>query len=197
MPSIPGIDAAFGLLQARSARSLMAAAAALAGAAVQGVAAAGAVATVTAAAAGSLAGEAAAGVSGAARGGVALITEARETVQALHRLVLRVDTIVAELEEPLLALAPGLRRLAVALDDPLVSTLPATLRQVQDDVLPVLRTLAETHERVAFIAGQTERIVTFVDDTGRSLAGLPGAALLGRRRPAPRVITIEQDPPIR
>lgn len=197
MPSIPGIDAAFGLLQARSARSLMAAAAALAGAAVQGVAAAGAVATVTAAAAGSLAGEAAAGVSGAARGGVALITEARETVQALHRLVLRVDTIVAELEEPLLALAPGLRRLAVALDDPLVSTLPATLRQVQDDVLPVLRTLAETHERVAFIAGQTERIVTFVDDTGRSLAGLPGAALLGRRRPAARVITIEQDPPIR
>lgn len=197
MASIPGIDVAFGLLQARSARSLMAAAAALAGAAVQGVAAAGAVATVAAAAAGSLAGEAAAGVSGAARGGVALITEARETVQALHRLVLRVDTIVAELEEPLLALAPGLRRLAVALDDPLVSTLPATLRQVQDDVLPVLRTLAETHERVAFIAGQTERIVTFVDDTGRSLAGLPGAALLGRRRPAARVITIEQDPPVR
>lgn len=197
MASIPGIDVAFGLLQARSARSLTAAAAALAGAAVQGVAAAGAVATVAATAAGSLAGEAAAGVSGAVRGGVALITEARETVQALHRLVLRVDTIVAELEEPLLALAPGLRRLAVALDDPLVSTLPATLRQVQDDVLPVLRTLAETHERVAFIAGQTERIVTFVDDTGRSLAGLPGAALLGRRRPAARVITIEQDPPVR
>jgi len=195
--SIPGIDVAFGLLQARSARSLMTAAAALAGAAVQGVAAAGAVATVAAAAAGSLAGEAAAGVSGAARGGLDLITEARETVRALHRLALRVDIIVAELEEPLLALAPGLRRLAVALDDPLVSTLPATLRQVQDDVLPVLRTLAETHERVAFIAGQTERIVTFVDDTGRSLAGLPGAALLGRRRPAARVITIEQDPPIR
>lgn len=197
MASIPGIDVAFGLLQARSARSLMAAAAALAGAAVQGVAAAGAAATVAATAAGSLAGEAAAGVSGAARGGVDLITEARETVRALHRLALRVDTIVAELEEPLLALAPGLRRLAVALDDPLVSTLPATLRQVQDDMLPVLRTLAETHERVAFIAGQTERIVTFVDDTGRSLAGLPGAALLGRRRPAARVITIEQDPPIR
>ncbi len=197
VPSIPGIDAAYAALQARSAASLMEAAAALAGAAVQVAASAGAVASVAVAAAGSLAGEAAAGVSGAARGGVDLVTEARETVQAFHRLAVRADTIVAELEEPLLALGPGLRRLAVVLDDPVVSDLPATLRQVQDDVLPVLRTLAETHERVAFIAGQTERIMTFVDDTGRSLAGLPGAALLGRRRPAARVITIEQDPPVR
>jgi hypothetical protein len=47
----------------------------------------------------------------------------------------------------------------------------------------VLRTLADTNERVAFIAGSTERIMAFVDDTGRTLAGLPGAALLGRRKP--------------
>jgi hypothetical protein len=53
---------------------------------------------------------------------------------------------------------------------------------VQSDLLPVLRTLADTHERVAFIAGSTERIMTFVDETSRTFAGLPGAALLGRRR---------------
>ena len=57
------------------------------------------------------------------------------------------------------------------------------------DMLPVLRTLADTHERVAFIAGQTERIMAFVDDTGRTLASIPGAALLGRgRRPAPKEV---------
>ena len=184
MAWLPGIDRALALLQdderlAEAAGALVTAA----GAAVQ---LAGAATTLASSAVGDL-----------ARGGVELVADTRETVQAFRRLALRADAIVAELEEPLLALAPGLRRLAAVLDDPVVEDLPATLRQVQDDVLPVLRTLAETHERVAFIAGQTERIMTFVDDTGRSLAGLPGAALLGRRRPSARVITVEQDPPRR
>jgi hypothetical protein len=97
----------------------------------------------------------------------------------------RADSVVAELEEPLKALAPGLRTMARILDDPIIETVPQTLAQVQHDILPVLRTLADTHERVAFIAGQTERIMSFVDDTGRTLASIPGAALLGRgRKPA-------------
>jgi hypothetical protein len=107
-----------------------------------------------------------------------------DTVQTLNRMVARVDGIVTELEEPLKALGPGMTRLAALLDDPVVEEIPATLKQVQADILPVLRTLADTHERVAFIAGSTERIMSFVDDTSRTLAGLPGAALLGRRRPA-------------
>lgn len=175
------IPVATALLQGRGADALAEAARQLAGAAD--------VAAEVARALGAAANQAAGGVGGAARGGVDLLTEVRATVQAFHRLALRADTLVAELEEPLLALKPGLTRLAAVLDDPVVEDLPATLRQVQDDVLPVLRTLAETHERVAFIAGQTERIMSFVDDTGRSLAALPGAALLGRRRPAPRVVT--------
>jgi hypothetical protein len=104
----------------------------------------------------------------------------------VHRMAVRLDGLVEELEEPLKALGPGLSRLAVALDDPVVEELPDTLRKVQADVLPVLRTLADTHERVAFVAGSTERITTFVDETSRTLAGLPGAALLGRRRPPMR-----------
>jgi ABC-type transporter Mla subunit MlaD len=121
--------------------------------------------------------------------------QARDTVAAVQRLAVRMDAIVAELEEPLLALRPGLVRLAAVLDDPVVEELPDTLRQVQADVLPVLRTLADTHERVAFIAGQTDRIMTFVDETGRTLAGLPGAALLGRRRIGTRPVPPPAAPP--
>ena len=108
---------------------------------------------------------------------------ARETVQTMNRLATRIEGIVMELEEPLKALAPGMKRMAAVIDDPIVSAVPETLAQIQRDILPVLRTLADTNERVAFIAGSTERIMAFVDDTGRTLAGLPGAALLGRRRP--------------
>lgn len=109
----------------------------------------------------------------------------KDTVAALQRLTMRIDAIAIELEPALMALAPGLTRLAAVLDDPVVEEIPETLKQVQKDILPVLRTLAETHERVAFIAGSTERIMTFVDETSRTIAGLPGAALLGRRRPVP------------
>jgi prophage DNA circulation protein len=111
-----------------------------------------------------------------------------ETVATMNRMVTRIDGIVTELEEPLKALAPGMARLAAVLDDPMIEEIPETLKQVQADILPVLRTLADTHERVAVIAGSTERIMTFVDETSRTLASLPGAALLGRRKPAPKVI---------
>lgn len=191
MARIPGIDSVFGLLQAQTE------------------ALAALPATV-------------ASLAGAVRNLGEVLVQTRDAVQAVHRLAVRSDAIVAELEEPLLALAPGLRRLAgvlddpvvddlpdllrtvrddvlpglrrmaTVLDDPVVDDLPSTIRQVQEDVLPVLRTLADTHERVAFIAGQTDRIMTFVDDASRSLAGLPGAALLGRRRAAAaRVIDAE------
>ena len=117
-----------------------------------------------------------------------VVSEARGTLAAVNRLAVRMDSMAEELEEPLRALAPGLARLAVVLDDPVIEDLPDTLRKVQADVLPVLRTLADTHERVAFIAGSTERIMTFVDETSRTISGLPGAALLGRRRPPGRVV---------
>src|SRR3954466_3279656 len=115
-----------------------------------------------------------------------------ETVQKMNSMVSRIDGIVTELEEPLKALAPGMTRVAAILDSPGVDEIPATLAQVQSDILPVLRTLADTHERVAVIAGSTARLMRFVADTSRPLAAIPGAALLGRRRavakPEPKVI---------
>jgi ABC-type transporter Mla subunit MlaD len=124
----------------------------------------------------------------AVRGLADTVTSARDTIVTVNRLATRLDGLVDELEEPLRALAPGLTRLAAVLDDPVLEEVPATVRQIQADILPVLRTLAETHERVAVIAGSTERIMTFVDETSRTLAGLPAAALLGRRRTAPKIV---------
>ena len=109
-------------------------------------------------------------------------TEAREAVARVNRVAAQVEGVLGELHEPLRELAPGLRTLATVLRDPVVATVPETLAQVQRDILPVLRALADTNERVAVIAGSTERLMAFVDDTGRTLAGLPGAALLARRR---------------
>jgi len=91
---------------------------------------------------------------------------AKETVQTMNRLAHRIEGIVEELEGPLKALAPGMERMAKVIDDPVVSTLPDALTQVRRDLLPVLRTIADTNERIA------------------SLASLPGAStLLGWRRP--------------
>jgi len=163
-----------------------------AGTAAQLAGAAGQAAGTAAAVGAVLVAEGLSGLVGAARSAIGLVEDARETVRALQRLVQRADGVVAELEGPLRAVAPGLRRLAVVLDDPVVEQVPAALRQVQDDLLPVLRTLADTHERVTVIAGSTERIMGFVEDTSRALGGLPGAGLLGRRRPPGRVVTVEQ-----
>ncbi len=122
-------------------------------------------------------------LTGAVRSLGEVVGEARETLSTVHRLAVRLDRVAEELEEPLKALKPGLERLAVVLEDPIVEELPETLRKVQSDVLPVLQTLADTHARVAFIAGSTERIMGFVEDTSRTFGAIPGAALLGRRRP--------------
>jgi hypothetical protein len=92
---------------------------------------------------------------------------AKETVQTMNRLAHRNEGNAVELVRPLNALAPGMERIAKVLDDPIVSTLPDALTQVRRDLLPVLRTIADTNERIA------------------SLASLPGAStLLGWRRAA-------------
>ena len=90
---------------------------------------------------------------------------AKETVQTMNRLAAKMEGLVDEL-------TPGLHRVAGVLDDPVMSTLPEALTQVRRDLLPVLRTIADTNERIA------------------SLASLPGASTLlglGRRvsPPAP------------
>ncbi len=123
-------------------------------------------------------------LTGAVRGLGETVQQARETIAAVQRLTARMDGIVAELEQPLRDLAPGLRTLATVLDDPVVEDLPDTLRRIQQDVLPVLRTVADTHEKV-------DRMMGLAD----SLGGLPLGGLLGRRRPPPPTGTVVEPGP--
>jgi chromosome segregation ATPase len=106
------------------------------------------------------------------------LASARETVASTQRLTERLNHVVDELEEPVLALRPGLERLAVVLDDPVISTVPDTLRRLQDEAVPLLVELRETQSRVSVVA-------TFAEEATARLANLPGAGLLRqRRRPA-------------
>ena len=62
------------------------------------------------------------------------------------------ERVAEELEEPVMALRPGLERLARVLDDDAVDTLPDTLRRINEDVLPLLAGLRETQSRVNAVA---------------------------------------------
>jgi ABC-type transporter Mla subunit MlaD len=120
--------------------------------------------------------------------------ELRDAARALRRVADRVDGVLDDVEEPVRALAPGLRRLAAVLDDPLVADAPETLAKLRDEVLPALRGLRETQQRVASIAGSTDRISALIDETGGRLAALPGAAALLMRR-VPRAPELDQPAP--
>ena len=124
-----------------------------------------------------------ASIERATRGLFVAVMSAQETALALQRVAVRADRMLAELEEPVAALTPGLVRLARVLDDPVLDTVPETLSTVTSQVLPVVASLAETQARIARIASATERLTSVVDDVGHGLGGLPGLGLLSRVRP--------------
>ena len=106
---------------------------------------------------------------------------ARETLLSASEVAARVERVAEELEEPLLALRPGIERLARVLDDEAVETLPDTLRRINEDVLPLLSGLRETQSRVNAVASI-----------------MPGAASLlfarrGRPSDAPEIIVEPDD----
>lgn len=110
---------------------------------------------------------------------VDVVASARDTLASSQRVSARLEAIVEEMEEPILALKPGLERLAVVLADPAVDTVPDTLRKINSDVLPLVHGIRETQ-------GKVNNIATLAEETSTRLAALPGAGfLLGRRmRPA-------------
>jgi DNA repair ATPase RecN len=105
-----------------------------------------------------------------------VVASARDTLASSQRVSARLERIVDEMEEPVLALKPGLQRLAVILDDPAVDTVPDTLRKINEEVLPLVQGIRDTQ-------GKVNNIATFAEETSARLAALPGAGfLLGRRR---------------
>ncbi len=96
------------------------------------------------------------------------LSTARETMATLAAVTARMERVAEELEEPIVALRPGLERLARVLDDEAVDTVPETLRRINEDVLPLIAGLRETQSKVNSLA-----------------AVLPGASLLFQRRPRP------------
>ena len=72
------------------------------------------------------------------------IREARDAVAQLQRVGARLESMLDEVEQPVKDLAPGLRRVGAVLDDPEVSELPATVRRVREDLLPLVATLRGT-----------------------------------------------------
>jgi hypothetical protein len=110
---------------------------------------------------------------------IEVVASARDTLASSQRVSVRVERIVAEMEEPILALKPGLERLAVILDDPAVDSVPDTLRKINEEVLPLVKGIQETQLKV-------NKVASLAEETSTRLAGLPGAAFLfGRRRPGP------------
>ena len=106
---------------------------------------------------------------------------ATTTMAAVEQLAERIETMVAIVETPVRALSPGMRRLAVVLDDPVLDGLPTTLHRLSSDALPMLRKLADTEAMVSGIASSTEQIRRLVGDTGELLLTRPPA---GTRPPA-------------
>jgi ABC-type transporter Mla subunit MlaD len=84
-------------------------------------------------------------------------TAARQTIDSAQRIAERLELLVEELEEPVRALKPGLERVGRVLDDPVVDTVPDTLRRIHDDLLPLIHGLRQAQERVGSVTGLLRR----------------------------------------
>ncbi|MDP9427901.1 MAG: hypothetical protein M3Q47_03060 [Actinomycetota bacterium] len=88
---------------------------------------------------------------------IATTRVATETVASAQRTAERLEGLVEELEEPVRALRPGLERVGKVLDDPVIDTVPDTLRTVTEDLLPLVHGLRQATERVGSVTGRLRR----------------------------------------
>jgi ABC-type transporter Mla subunit MlaD len=84
-------------------------------------------------------------------------TMARETIASAQRIAERLEDLVEELEEPVRALKPGIERVGRVLDDPVVDTVPDTLRRIQEDLVPLIHGLRVAQTRVGSVTGLLRR----------------------------------------
>ena len=96
-------------------------------------------------------------LNGAVRELIAATTVASETIASAQRTAERLEELVEELEEPVRALRPGLERVGRVLDDPVVDTVPDTLRRIHDDLMPLIAGLRQAQNRVGSVTGMLRR----------------------------------------
>jgi ABC-type transporter Mla subunit MlaD len=84
-------------------------------------------------------------------------TMARETIESAQRITERLEGVVEELQQPVRALKPGLERVGRVLDDPVVDTVPDTLRRIHEDLMPLIAGLRQAQARVGSVTGALRR----------------------------------------
>jgi ABC-type transporter Mla subunit MlaD len=84
-------------------------------------------------------------------------TKAKDTIDSAQRTAERLEALVGELEEPVRALRPGLERVGKVLDDPVVDTIPDTIRAVQEDLVPLVHSLRQAQARMGTVTGLLRR----------------------------------------
>jgi ABC-type transporter Mla subunit MlaD len=99
-----------------------------------------------------------------------VVSMARETISSAQRTAERLEELVEELEEPVRALKPGLARVGKVLDDPVVDTIPDTLRRIQDDLMPLIHGLRQAQTRMGSVTGLLRRRSPADDDGDGGLA---------------------------
>jgi ABC-type transporter Mla subunit MlaD len=88
---------------------------------------------------------------------ISAVGVASETIASAQRTAERLEDLVEELEEPVRALKPGLERVATVLDDPVIDTVPETLRSIHDDLMPLIASLRQAQSRVGTVTGMLRR----------------------------------------
>lgn len=96
-------------------------------------------------------------LNGAVRELIAATRVAAETIASAQRTAERLEDLVTELEEPVRSLRPGLERAAKVLDDPAIETVPETLRQVHEDLMPLIHGLRQAQSRFGSVTGLLRR----------------------------------------
>ncbi len=91
-------------------------------------------------------------------------TMAHATIASAQRIAERLEDLVGELEEPVRALKPGIERVGRVLDDPVVDTVPDTLRRIQEDLIPLIHGLRVAQSRVGSVTGLLRRRPRDEDD---------------------------------
>jgi hypothetical protein len=88
---------------------------------------------------------------------ISAVGVATETIASAQRTAERLEGLVEELEEPVRALKPGLERVGAVLDDPVIDTVPETLRSIHDDLMPLIAGLRQAQSRVGTVTGMLRR----------------------------------------